>query len=184
MAKRLFDLAFALALLPVAIPVLAVAAVAVVLDSPGPAFFRQERVGRHRRAFTLIKIRTMSAGTRQAASHEVGAAQITRVGAFLRKTKIDELPQIFSVLLGHMSFVGPRPCLPVQEELVEERSKRGVYAVRPGITGPAQIAGIDMSTPVRLAETDAAYVADRSFFGDLELILRTALGGGSGDAAR
>ena len=184
MAKRLLDLALALALLPFALPLLGVAAIAVKLDSPGPAFFRQQRVGRGRKPFTLVKIRTMTAGTRQVASHEVGAAQITRVGAILRKSKIDELPQLFSVLAGDMSFVGPRPCLPVQEELVEARSRLGVYAARPGITGPAQIAGIDMSTPVELAEVDAAYIATRSFLGDLKLILQTATGGGSGDAAR
>ena len=184
MAKRLLDLALALLLLPFAVVILALAAIAVRLDSPGPAFFRQQRVGRDRRPFTLLKLRTMRAGTRDAASHEVGAAQVTRIGGFLRRSKIDELPQIFSVLRGDMSFVGPRPCLPVQEELVAERDRRGVYAVRPGITGPAQLAGVDMSTPVKLAEIDAGYVAERSLTGDIGLILKTAIGGGSGDAAR
>lgn len=184
MAKRALDIVLALALLPFVLPVLALAAVAVRLDSPGPAFFRQERVGRHRRPFSLLKIRTMSHGTPQAASHEVGASQVTRVGAVLRRTKIDELPQIFAVLAGDMSFVGPRPCLAVQEELVTERDRRGVYDVLPGITGPAQVAGVDMSTPVELAEIDARYVRERSLAGDICLIARTALGRGSGDAAR
>lgn len=184
MAKRALDIALALALLPFAMPVLAIAALAVRLDSPGPAFFRQERVGRHRKPFRLLKIRTMTVGTPQAASHEVGAAQVTRVGAFLRRSKIDELPQIFAVLAGDMSFVGPRPCLAVQEELVAERDRRGVYEALPGITGPAQVAGVDMSTPVELAEIDARYVRERSLPGDIALIVRTALGGGSGDAAR
>jgi lipopolysaccharide/colanic/teichoic acid biosynthesis glycosyltransferase len=108
---------------------------------------------------------------------------VTRVGRFLRKTKIDELPQILSVLRGDMSFVGPRPCLPVQTELIEERARRGVYAVLPGITGKAQLEGIDMSAPRLLAETDAEYVAGRSVAGDLRILLATLLGRGSGDAA-
>lgn len=184
MAKRVLDIALALALLPFALPLLAVAALAVRLDSPGPAFFRQERVGRGRQPFMLVKIRTMEVGTPHLASHEVGQARVTRVGAFLRRTKIDELPQVFAVLAGNMSFVGPRPCLANQHELVEERDRRGVYTVLPGITGPAQVAGVDMSTPVELAEIDARYVRERTLLGDLGLIVRTALGGGSGDAAR
>lgn len=181
--KRTFDVLLALALLPLALPLLALAALAVRLDTPGPAFFRQERVGLNRQPFTLVKIRTMAMGTRVGASHEVGAAQVTRVGRVLRKAKIDELPQIFSVLTGDMSFVGPRPCLSVQEELIAEREKQGAYAVRPGITGPAQVAGVDMSTPVELAAIDGAYARDHSFGGDLKLIVQTALGAGSGDAA-
>lgn len=182
--KRVLDVILAVILLPVALPLLLIAAVAIRFDSPGPAFFRQERVGLGRKPFSLLKLRTMSIETRQGASHEVGASTITRVGHFLRKTKIDELPQIFAVLAGNMSFVGPRPCLPVQEELIAEREARGVYSVLPGITGPAQVAGIDMSTPVRLAEVDAHYVKTRSLSGDLKLILATATGAGSGDAAR
>lgn len=184
MAKRVFDVLLALAILPLALPMLAVAALAVRLDSPGPAFFRQQRVGKGRLPFSLIKIRTMTVDTPQTASHEVGPGRITRVGSVLRRSKIDELPQIFAVLAGNMSFVGPRPCLPVQEELVAERERRGVYDVLPGITGPAQISGIDMSTPVKLAEVDAHYVQNRSFLGDLKLIMQTAVGTGYGDAAR
>lgn len=183
-AKRVLDLALALALLPLAVPLLALAALAVRLDSPGPAFFRQERVGRHKQPFHLLKIRTMTQGTPQAASHEVGAAQVTRVGAFLRRSKIDELPQILAVLAGDMSFVGPRPCLAVQHELIAERDRQGVYDALPGITGPAQVAGVDMSTPVELAQIDARYVRERTLWGDLMLIVRTATGGGAGDAAR
>lgn len=184
MAKRFLDLLLAAALFPLAVVVLAVAALAVRLDSPGPVFFRQERVGRGRRPFGLVKIRTMAIGTPNVASHEVGTASITRTGAFLRRTKIDELPQIFSVLSGDMSFVGPRPCLPSQTELIRERDARGVYAALPGITGPAQVAGVDMSRPVELAEIDARYVRERTLVGDIRLIVRTALGGGAGDAVR
>lgn len=118
------------------------------------------------------------------ASHEVGAAYVTRVGAFLRKTKIDELPQILSVLAGDMSFVGPRPCLSTQTQLIAEREAHGVFAVLPGITGPAQVAGVDMSRPVELAQIDGRYVRERTFLGDVKLIVQTAFGGGSGDAVR
>lgn len=184
MMKRIVDFLLAAALLPFAIPVLALAALAVRIDSPGPAFFRQQRVGRGGRVFTLVKIRTMASGTPNVASHEVGTSYVTKVGAFLRRSKIDELPQIAAVLAGDMSFVGPRPCLPSQTDLIREREARGVYTVLPGITGPAQIAGVDMSTPVKLAEIDALYVQERTLLGDLQLIVRTALGGGAGDAAR
>ena len=182
MFKRAFDLVFALALLPFVIPVLAIAGLAVRLDSPGPAFFRQARVGKDGRIFTMIKLRTMAADTEQRASHEVSAARITRLGAKMRRYKIDELPQVFSVIVGDMSFVGPRPCLPVQHELIEARRGHGALSVRPGITGPAQVRGVDMSTPLELAVIDGAYAADHSLAQDMRLILETALGKGSGDA--
>lgn len=183
-AKRILDLALALvALLPAALLCLP-CMVAIRLESPGPAVFAQRRVGRGRREFTLLKLRTMAAATGDHASHEAPAGSVTRVGRFLRRTKLDELPQIVNVLKGEMSFVGPRPCLPGQTELIAEREARGVFALRPGITGPAQLAGIDMSTPRRLAEADAAYLRDRSLARDLRLILMTATGGGRGDAVR
>ncbi len=100
----------------------------------------------------------------------------------MRRTKVDELPQIWSVIRGDMSFVGPRPCLPSQTELVRERQSLGVFDVLPGITGPAQLAGIDMSMPTRLAEMDAAYARNVSLWNDVTLIFATALGRGSGDA--
>mgnify|MGYP001809998799 CR=1 FL=1 len=109
-------------------------------------------------------------------------ASITPFGAFLRKMKLDELPQLVNVLRGDMSFVGPRPCLPSQEKLIAERERRGVYAIRPGITGPAQIAGIDMSTPVKLAEADGHYLAAITLSGDLGYLVKTAVGSGRGDA--
>lgn len=182
--KRAFDLFLAvLAIVPAAL-ICAICVVAIRLESRGPAVFRQTRVGRHRRPFTLYKLRTMSTDTGDRASHEVSPSQITRSGHILRKTKLDELPQLANVLRGDMSFVGPRPCLPSQETLIAERERRGVYTVRPGITGPAQLSGIDMSTPVELAEEDARYVAHIDFSGDLRCILRTAIGGGKGDAVK
>lgn len=125
----------------------------------------------------------MKASTPDVASHEVGFAQITRTGAWLRRFKIDELPQIWNVLIGDMSFVGPRPCLPNQLLLIEERQQRDVFNLRPGITGIAQIAGIDMSTPIALAERDADYLAPWSLTKDCIILWHTLNGAGSGDAA-
>lgn len=184
MLKRLFDFCSAVVGVMLAFPIVLVAIVAIRITSPGAAIFAQTRIGRGGGPFTCYKLRTMMQGTRIAGTHEVSPASVTGVGKFLRSTKLDELPQLWNVLVGEMSLVGPRPCLPVQEELIEERRKRGVLTVLPGITGLAQVEGIDMSDPVRLAERDADYVASRSFPGDLKLILRTVTGSGSGDRVR
>lgn len=182
--KRLCDIVLALALAMPALLLCLCCIVAIRYDGDGPSVFRQTRVGRDRKHFTLYKLRTMSLGTGDRASHEISNTQITRIGSVLRRTKLDELPQLVNVLRGDMSFVGPRPCLPSQEVLVSERHRRGVHTVRPGITGPAQLAGIDMSTPVELAEADAHYVARIRFTDDLRYIAHTAIGGGSGDAVK
>jgi O-antigen biosynthesis protein WbqP len=181
--KRCLDIVIALLLIPSAILLIAFAAVFVRFESPGPALFSQVRVGRNQAPFVMYKIRTMYLNTEVRASHEVGAAQITNVGRTLRRIKFDELPQLWSVLKGDMSFVGPRPGLPVQHELTRERECRGVFAVRPGITGLAQLSGVDMSTPRDLAVLDAAYISTRSLKTDLQILLSTAFGVGRGDAA-
>ena len=182
MMKRLFDISFAIILIIPATVLVALASLLIKLESSGSAIFRQERVGRHQKLFTMIKLRTMAVGTGDRASHEVSSSQITKVGRILRKTKIDELPQIWSVLVGDMSFVGPRPCLPTQTELIEARNQLDVFSVLPGITGPAQIEKIDMSTPMKLAKVDGRYVAERSTRSDIYYIFATAFGKGSGDA--
>lgn len=171
-------------LLLLAAPLLLVLCVAIRLGSEGPALFRQERVGKDRRPFECLKLRTMKRGTRQAGTHEIGADAITPLGRFLRKAKLDELPQLLNVLRGEMSFVGPRPCLPSQEELVREREARGVFAVLPGITGLGQVRGIDMSDPVALSECDAEYVRRRSLALDGTILWRTLTGRGFGDRVR
>ena len=182
--KRASDIVLALLLVLPAALIVSIASLAIRLESPGPALFRQERVGRHQRTFRMLKLRTMRWRTRVGASHEIGQQNVTKVGHLLRRTKIDELPQIIAVLRGDMSFVGPRPCLPVQHELIEHRLRLGVYDVRPGITGKAQLAGIDMSTPEALAAIDAEYVHERTFWGDLAILAATVVGRGMGDAAR
>ena len=123
----------------------------------------------------------MALGTEQVATHEVNSASLTRVGLILRKTKIDELPQVWNVLKNEMSLVGPRPCLPSQDELISERNKKNVLSIKPGITGLSQIQNIDMSTPIKLAQKDSEYLALRSLLLDLKILLKTATGSGQGD---
>ncbi len=149
-------------------------------DTRSP-LFRQERVGRGQRSFILVKFRTMRPDTASVASHLADVASITPLGHFLRRTKLDELPQLWNVLKGEMSPVGPRPCLFNQQELITEREKRGVYKARPGITGLAQIQGIDMSTPELLAETDAHMLKTLSIRNYFRYIVLTILGKGSVD---
>jgi len=147
----------------------------------GSPLFRQERVGRFQRPFVLIKFRTMRSSTVSVATHLVDPSAITPLGHFLRRTKLDELPQLWNVLRGDMSIVGPRPCLFNQKELIHERASRGVYDVRPGITGLAQVSEIDMSTPRLLAETDARMVETLNLRLYFRYIFQTMLGKGSGD---
>lgn len=151
------------------------------LFDTGKPVFVQERVGKNKKPFSLYKFRTMQVNTKSVASHLSNKASITKFGAFLRKTKLDELPQLINVLLGDMSFVVPRPNLFNQTELIEERDKRGVYNHLPGITGLAQVNEIDMSTPVKLAETDARMLQKITIGDYFKYILATVTGKGQGD---
>lgn len=150
------------------------------LDTGWP-LFRQERVGRHQKPFTLLKFRTMRPDTASVATHLADASAVTQLGHFLRRSKLDELPQLWNVLKGEMSLVGPRPCLFSQTELIDERESRGVFNARPGITGLAQINGVDMSTPRLLAETDALMLKEMDLRTYFTFILKTVTGSGSGD---
>ena len=171
--KQIVDLAGAALLLVVTSPVLVLAALAVRASSPGPVIFSQTRVGRDGLPFRCHKLRTMYVGTPSLPTHEAPANSVTSVGKVLRKFKLDELPQFWNVLKREMSLVGPRPCLPTQTELIECRRRLGVLAALPGITGLAQIRGIDMSNPELLAETDAAYLRTASFWLDLRILFGT-----------
>ncbi|EKM93877.1 sugar transferase [Stutzerimonas degradans] len=177
---RLFDIVFSLLGLVFGFPLLLLVALIGLFDTGSP-IFRQVRVGRDQKPFTLVKFRTMKADTASVATHLASSASITRFGRFLRKTKLDELPQLWNVLKGEMSLVGPRPGLFNQEELTEERAKRGVYAVRPGITGLAQVSEIDMSTPVLLAETDQNMIQTLTVADYFKYIFMTVAGKGAGD---
>jgi len=150
----------------------------------GMPLFKQERIGRNGKPFTLVKFRTMQPNTVSIATHLVDASAVTKLGYFLRRTKFDELPQLWNVLKGEMSLVGPRPCLFSQTELIAERDSRGVFNVRPGITGLAQINGIDMSTPRLLAETDARMLDGLSVRKYFSYIIQTVTGAGRGDSIR
>lgn len=165
------------------LPILLALAIIGLFDTGSPLFC-QQRVGRGQRPFILVKFRTMRVGTAQVATHQADASAITPFGRFLRRSKLDELPQLWNVLLGDMSLVGPRPCLPTQIELIAEREQRGVFAARPGVTGLAQVQGIDMSTPVLLAETDQRMLRELNLRRYVGYIVRTVLGGGSGDRVR
>ncbi|EGQ8469055.1 lipid carrier--UDP-N-acetylgalactosaminyltransferase [Vibrio alginolyticus] len=164
-------------------PVLLIVIIVGLFDTGSPIFV-QERVGRNKRPFKLIKFRTMSVETKSVASHLANTASITKLGAFLRKTKIDELPQLINVLRGQMSLVGPRPNLFNQEELIAERDAVGVYSVLPGITGLAQVQNIDMSTPALLAKTDREMIDSLTLKSYFKYIIMTVTGSGSGDAVK
>jgi O-antigen biosynthesis protein WbqP len=175
--KRLFDAASSgAALLLLALPLLVVAAV-VRLTSPGPAVHWSKRVGRNNRLFLMPKFRTMRIDTPQVATHLLDDPDqwLTPPGAFLRKTSLDELPQLWSVLVGDMSLVGPRPALFNQDDLVALRTQAGVEALRPGVTGWAQINGRDeLAIPDKVA-LDAEYLRRQGFWFDLSILVRTVL---------
>lgn len=180
---RLFDLVLSLTGLTLGIPFFILLYVVGWLDTRAP-LFRQQRVGRHQKPFVLVKFRTMRPDTASVATHLADASAITPLGHFLRRTKLDELPQLWNVLKGEMSLVGPRPCLYNQTELIAERAVRGVFEVRPGITGLAQIQGIDMSIPKRLAETDAEMLREMNLSAYFKYIFLTLCGAGRGDRVR
>ena len=177
---RLFDIAFSIFGLVFGLPIFLIIYIVGLFDTGSP-LFRQERVGRQQKPFTLVKFRTMGVNTASVASHLASSSSITRLGGFLRKTKLDELPQLWNVLKGDMSLVGPRPGLFNQSELTHERSMRGVFDVRPGITGLAQVSDIDMSTPQLLAETDQKMIQDLTVGRYFKYILMTVTGSGRGD---
>lgn len=181
LGRGVIDYGFALSVIVLFWWLLAIIWVLVKTGSPGPGIFAQDRVGKSGKVFTCYKFRSMAKDTKQAGTHEVSQSSVTPIGNFIRKTKIDELPQVWNILKGELSLVGPRPCLPVQTELVHERTKRGVLTVLPGITGLAQIKDIDMSDPVRLAKKDAEYIARRGLLLELKIILATFTGKGRGD---
>jgi lipopolysaccharide/colanic/teichoic acid biosynthesis glycosyltransferase len=181
--KRVMDLTLSIISLPVVLPILLVASIAIKLDTPGPAFFVQERIGQHRRHFRLYKLRTMVADAEELKASVLDAhtihfktledPRITRVGRFLRKTSLDELPQVFNVIRGEMSLVGPRPTslnLATYEPWHERRLE-----VRPGITGLWQVRGRNAMTFDERVELDLEYIDNLSFANDLKLLAQTVL---------
>ena len=177
---RFFDIVLASVGLLLGLPVLIILFIIGFFETGSP-IFKQVRVGRGQTPFYLYKFRTMHLNTASVATHLASADAITPFGRFLRRSKLDELPQLWNVLKGEMSLVGPRPCLFNQHELIAERESRQVFAVRPGITGLAQIQGIDMSTPQLLAQVDQQMIESLTLSSYFSYIIQTVSGKGHGD---
>ena len=171
---RLLDFLFSLLGIFILSPLLVLLLIVGLFDNSSP-LFKQTRVGIHQKPFTLIKFRTMPLGTKLAATHLVRNLKLSFFSSFLRKTKLDEIPQLWNVLQGEMSLVGPRPCLLNQKKLINERKKRGVFKIRPGITGLAQIKGITMKHPTLLAKTDIQMIKQLNVFNYCYYIVVTML---------
>lgn len=173
--KRIIDLAISVTVAIPLLPVALVIAVIVRLTSPGPALYWSDRVGREERLFRMPKFRTMKVGTPAVATHLMPDPRsvLTPIGSFLRRTSLDEIPQLWSVLIGDMSLVGPRPALFNQDDLIAMRRDAGVNGLRPGVTGLAQISGRDeLPIPIKVA-FDREYFERQSPLFDLSIILRT-----------
>ena len=177
---RILDFLFSFFGLLVLLPVMLVLYIIGLFDTGSPIFV-QTRVGKDKKPFKLYKFRTMEVNTKSVATHLSNQASVTKFGRFLRRSKLDELPQLINVFSGDMSLVGPRPNLYNQKELIEEREKRGVYKAVPGITGLAQINEIDMSTPKELAIKDAEMLENLKLNHYYKYILATDGGKGQGD---
>ncbi len=180
---RIFDFLIALIGIIILMPLMFVIFFILYLENKSP-FFLQERIGKNLKSFTLIKFRTMSKGTKNCATHLVDSSRITTLGAFLRRTKLDEIPQLWNVLKGEMSFVGPRPCLPIQKELIEFRKELNIHHFQPGITGLAQVRGIDMSKPLLLAKTEYKMIKEFNLINYFWFIFITLIGNGFGDRVK
>uniref|UniRef100_UPI0040487157 sugar transferase n=1 Tax=Algoriphagus sp. TaxID=1872435 RepID=UPI0040487157 len=177
---RIFDILLSFIGLLFLSPILLVILIIGYLETRSP-IFQQLRLGKSKKPFYLYKFRSMYVNTPSMATHLASSSSITPFGNFLRKSKVDELPQLWNVFVGDMSLVGPRPNLIDQEELVIERDLRGIYSVRPGITGLAQIHKVDMSTPKLLAETDFKMIKKFNVFEYFKYIFLTIVGNGFGD---
>lgn len=173
--KRALDLAMVLLILPLVLPLLVIVAALVKFTSRGPAIYWSTRIGKSQRAFLMPKFRTMKVGTPAVATHLLNDARsvLTPIGGFLRATSVDELPQLWSVLKGDMSFVGPRPALFNQYDLIALREQSGVNALRPGITGWAQVNGRDDLPIDRKVNLDVEYIRQQSFAFDLYILFMT-----------
>lgn len=175
--KRLFDLLLALMALPVLALPLLITAVLVRLTSHGPVLYWSDRVGRHNRIFSMPKFRSMQIDTPAVATHLLQDPDryLTPIGGFLRRSSLDEIPQLWSIFTGDMSFVGPRPALFNQDDLIEQRTAAGVHELVPGVTGWAQINGRDeLPIPAKVA-LDMEYLRRRSFWFDCHILLRTVI---------
>jgi lipopolysaccharide/colanic/teichoic acid biosynthesis glycosyltransferase len=182
--KRSVDLAFALTVMTTLFWLFALVWLAVRMDSTGPGLFSQVRVGRNQKTFLCRKFRSMHIGTPEVATHTLSHDAVTPLGRFLRTSKLDELPQVWNILRNEISLVGPRPSLPSLDDLIAAREVAEIYSVKPGITGLAQINGVDMRNAKTLANWDSYYKAMRCIPLDLKITLSTFIGVGQGDRVR
>ncbi len=173
--KRIFDFLVSLIMLIVLSPVFLITSIFILFDAGTPVIFKQYRVGKDNKLFYVYKFRTMKKNTRNTSTEDLAEADscITRSGRILRKTSIDELPQLFNILIGNMSFVGPRPLIPEEKEIRKIRAEYGVFSVKPGMTGLAQINGRDMLSIEEKALFDKEYVEKQSFWFDIKILLKT-----------
>lgn len=174
--KRFFDIVLSLCGIVVLLPIFILISVAIFIDNPGPILFNQKRVGKSKRVFKMLKFRSMKTSTpKDMPTHLLANPEqyITRVGKFLRKTSLDELPQIFNIFVGQMSIIGPRPALWNQDDLIAERDKYRANDVRPGLSGWAQINGRDELEIPEKAKLDGEYVEKMSFFFDCKCFFGT-----------
>lgn len=171
--KRFVDIIAAVCAFIVLMPILALIAILIKVFDPGPIIFRQQRIGRRGESFTFFKFRSMPVNTGDIPSDQVGQIKLTWIGRVIRRTNLDELPQLFNILRGDMSIVGPRPPIPSQTELLQERASNGADACRPGLTGLAQISSFDGMSVQQKAEFDGEYAANITFINDVLIILKT-----------
>ncbi len=174
--KRFFDIIISLILIPLLLPFLLIVSLLVKISSPGKVIFKQKRIGQYGKPFTIYKFRTMKedAPSETATSAFNDADKyITKIGRFLRRTSIDELPQIFNILLGEMSLIGPRPLVVTEKEIHTLRLARSVYNIKPGVTGLAQISGRDLVKPIQKVEYDEKYLTSLSFSTDIKIFAKT-----------
>lgn len=175
--KRIFDFTLSLIMLIILSPVLLIISILILFDAGAPVIFKQYRVGKDNKLFYVYKFRTMKRDTRNASTDDLKEADscITKSGRFLRKTSLDELPQLFNILIGNMSFVGPRPLIPEEKEIRKLRAEYGVFSVKPGMTGLAQVNGRDMLSIEEKALFDKEYVEKQSFWFDIKIMFKTVI---------
>ena len=180
---RIYDLIISITIFLVLCPIFLLLFILCFFDTRNPIFI-QERVGKNKKPFNLFKFRTMRVNTPSLASHLVNENQVTPFGRYIRKLKLDELPQIINVIRGEMSLIGPRPCLFNQIELIAQREKYKIFLVQPGITGLGQLKGIDMSNPERLAETDSIMIKNFNQINYFKYLFLTFYGKGIRDSIK
>ncbi len=175
--KRIFDFTASLLLLIILLPVFLLISLLILIDSGFPVIFKQYRVGKDNKLFYVYKFRTMKKNTRNTSTSDLKEADscITKSGRILRKTSLDELPQLFNILIGNMSFVGPRPLIPEEKEIRKLRAEYGVFSVKPGMTGLAQVNGRDMLSIEEKALFDKEYVEKQSFWFDIKILFKTVV---------